>query len=1085
MNLVLSPEHYLYAFYNLINTNQYRVRPNIITLTLNVFVDLENNFIEIYNNLTDDNNSILTIISKLNLLNYFKQTYLSIINNYTKSIVEFNKLLENMMNKIEYFKEECIQYKNQYIKRQESFKRLLDINKELFDKKWEDLKEKFLVKLFNVNNYRLTKQILNIKPYQWECNDIVYLNDDNFPLEKDQSILYFKTAIEYCSEKQNQEIDIIQSGDKFLIYPKYNFYNNFKIDLIKSLPYFITAATATAQKYIGTPQIISTSRNIINTAAIQTLKATLNTQYNQLGGNININNSPTEDQLLKYIDFYPKINLDFLSYIFGAYLYLKFKEDQDQANLQILNTTIFKSLKNINTDLKDRFIFDKIKEHYNNSLKKMILEKLKDIIKNNKFKTKIFSTAIGTAYSQYIKQFSFENLYKEFEEPLNANIQNINIRDLKILNDISDYNLLISNIDETLKSKYKECDKLWKIFEPKLYLNDGFDLFIEQIIVKEDYDNNDIILVSERYNFNLKMIKLCNDLALWNQVNKLNNTLYSNLLLTNQFIKIELAGSNPLVYLSNSPLLDNSMYRFLELLTNNLNNYQKLGYKMFYNNLNIETKRSFINRSDTKYNFPIFGKNFLGCFLMLWDHTIFKLFTKRTRGNEPNYNNLELKSRYLLPIKNFIDTLVDQIETNKEPKLLSNINLKDYEYDIDFTHEKLSNILKEMEDQLKATTDVIPTAETKLSEDYKEEKDNYERERDFLNKKTTAGSALKNSKNKYKEKIQSPGIYLNETKYIIFKFENIFKKHFSKNTIAFLSSVKKYLENKDEHEPINFLYIIFKIQEDILSKINKTQELAVSTTVPTIGTPVGTPVSTSASTKLTGSSAGNKILKIFKNNSDNIEHLEKILKNYIEIFPFSLDIKSRVTPFVNNIKQNKVLKLFVNKLAFVVDKYLGNNIYRLLERLFAKEIVMKIQEPVATAAVATATTATARIKRKDKIKNVILKLDQIKKYLVDGEFSKSMIKTILNIQDDKYRKLEYETIDSVFENLISKIDTIIVGENSFLNEFKTSGKLYYKQLYQKFILNAYSVVINYNRFVINQYKYIRSIHEMIKLIDFK
>ena len=73
------------------------------TLPSNVFVDLENNFIEIYNNLTDDNNSILTIISKLNLLNYFKQTYLSIINNYTKSIVEFNKLLENMMNKIELF----------------------------------------------------------------------------------------------------------------------------------------------------------------------------------------------------------------------------------------------------------------------------------------------------------------------------------------------------------------------------------------------------------------------------------------------------------------------------------------------------------------------------------------------------------------------------------------------------------------------------------------------------------------------------------------------------------------------------------------------------------------------------------------------------------------------------------------------------------------------------------------------------------------------------------------------------------------------------------------------------------------------
>ena len=43
--------------------------------------------------------------------------------------------------------------------------------------------------------------------------------------------------------------------------------------------------------------------------------------------------------------------------------------------------------------------------------------------------------------------------------------------------------------------------------------------------------------------------------------------------------------------------------------------------------------------------------------------------------------------------------------------------------------------------------------------------------------------------------------------------------------------------------------------------------------------------------------------------------------------------------------------------------------------------------------------------------------------------------------------------------------------------FKTSGKGYYKNLYQKFIRNAYSVIINYNRFILNQYKFIRTIKE--------
>ena len=78
-------------------------------------------------------------------------------------------------------------------------------------------------------------------------------------------------------------------------------------------------------------------------------------------------------------------------------------------------------------------------------------------------------------------------------------------------------------------------------------------------------------------------------------------------------------------------------------------------------------------------------------------------------------------------------------------------------------------------------------------------------------------------------------------------------------------------------------------------------------------------------------------------------------------------------------------------------------------------------------------------------------------------------------------KLEFETLDEIFEDLIDdKLKN--VGINSQLPEilttFKTTGKLYYKSLYDKFIKNAYSVIINYNRFILNQYKYIRTIKEI-------
>ena len=95
-----------------------------------------------------------------------------------------------------------------------------------------------------------------------------------------------------------------------------------------------------------------------------------------------------------------------------------------------------------------------------------------------------------------------------------------------------------------------------------------------------------------------------------------------------------------------------------------------------------------------------------------------------------------------------------------------------------------------------------------------------------------------------------------------------------------------------------------------------------------------------------------------------------------------------------------------------------------------------------------------------------------------------MIQIVLNIRDEKFLKLKFQTADALFEDLINeKLTNLPISGQlpDMLGAFKTIGKSYYKELYQKFIRNAYSVLINYNRFIINQYKYIRTIKELISL----
>ena len=106
-------------------------------------------------------------------------------------------------------------------------------------------------------------------------------------------------------------------------------------------------------------------------------------------------------------------------------------------------------------------------------------------------------------------------------------------------------------------------------------------------------------------------------------------------------------------------------------------------------------------------------------------------------------------------------------------------------------------------------------------------------------------------------------------------------------------------------------------------------------------------------------------------------------------------------------------------------------------------------------------------------------LKGIKTNLTEGKFSKNMIKTVLSIRDKESEKMKYDTVDLIFDELFKKLDILPIQASDFITDFKTIGKAYYKNLYQKFINNAFSVIINYNRFIINQYKYLRTIKEFI------
>ena len=760
-------------------------------------------------------------------------------------------------------------------------------------------------------------------------------------------------------------------------------------------------------------------------------------------------------------------NQDFIKgMIFIVYIFYKLRLKQDNTNIIGENISkIFNSIKYMSADIRDEWIFNKIKNNYEVIVKEKYIEPIiRYYVNNLLISGKIIDNTFIEGQNLIIRTrrdlLNKMNMYKSL---LRSNIrsiisenQTLNPKDIRFLNDIGNYNLLISDVGDTLKSKNEE--KFWKKLGFKESMNDGFDLFLEKIIVKEDYDNYDQELVTEQYIYDFRMVKICNDLALWNQITKLNQTLYSNLVLTNQFIKIKLADKEPLDQYFNSPMSNNVTFRFLELMTNNILRYKRSGYEMFYEFINKETKESFSSSMETKYNYPIYGKDFLGCFLMIWDHSIFKLFKKKVQLNtESDYSNLEIKMKYFLPIRkeHYLDNLLEFIKDDcKVPNIL-NIEVKVTEYDRNYTNKEYERIISDdIKEEIIAEESFLENANATRNLIDQNNIDIQNIAIDELAKATKIRAVddakitnqLQIEKNFYTNESKKL-IQNNDPKIMIYKEKRLFSKIFNGNNYSFLASIKKYLRNKNEKECINFLYVIYRCQEKIIQNISNIKN-------------------------------GQTINLLFLQYKKEIDELEKVLKNYIEIFPFSLDIQSRRTPFVNNLKRNKPLRLFIDKLTFVVDRYIGNNLYRLIVRLYAKEFFIKymrinnddpninIQESAQS---------------KQLLDSIIDELDKnIKPYLTNGKFSKLMIQIVLNVRDEKFLRLKFETTDALFEDLINnKLKNLpISGEiPDILTGFKTSGKGYYKNLYQKFIRNAYSVIINYNRFVLNQYKFIRTIKE--------
>ena len=237
----------------------------------------------------------------------------------------------------------------------------------------------------------------------------------------------------------------------------------------------------------------------------------------------------------------------------------------------------------------------------------------------------------------------------------------------------------------------------------------------------------------------------------------------------------------------------------------------------------------------------------------------------------------------------------------------------------------------------------------------------------------------------------------------------------------------------------------------------------------------------------------NNLIK-FKNFFDkekkrnNLKTILDLSYNFIKIIAIPLDIKNPITPTINNITDNLSLKLFITSTAHIIDRYLGKDLIKKLENfIFIKEY----NELNKSKKISQENNIKDTKYIKEKLQEVIdyinpysmySKLDSSKKESINNNirdfktFSQQLIIIYLNSNKEKLVKQNFETVEELFDDLKNKVQQSILIDLDDSPNFLT----YYKDLYENFIKRSFSVIINYNRFIINLYKKFSTINSLIQ-----
>ena len=220
----------------------------------------------------------------------------------------------------------------------------------------------------------------------------------------------------------------------------------------------------------------------------------------------------------------------------------------------------------------------------------------------------------------------------------------------------SDDKIYTENLSERLKNYYNVKGENKTYYKDK-DLHKPLDLFIETIIIKSNYDNNDEILFEKEYDFNMNIFNLCNNLNIWILANKNNIKIIERLVLTYQFMKLKLIKPN-----LNKIILKNTIFKLLNQVNIDIENLNNKSYYLF-NEIITEQMKNFRYKPTSEGNFPDESKYLLETLLILWDQTIYELLFDIENNEDPE------------PIKNIKKNIIKVSKIKKSKVNTKNINI--------------------------------------------------------------------------------------------------------------------------------------------------------------------------------------------------------------------------------------------------------------------------------------------------------------------------------------------------------------------------------------------------------------------------